>query len=322
MMGRWLATAVVLAALGFSWSLGAQTFPSKPIRLVYPFPEGTAFRPLAERMSSLLGQAVFIDPRPGGGSVIGAQFVKGQPADGYTILIGSNSVTIKSLGSNPQIDIRKDFTPVAPIFVSPLLITVNAEQIKGAAVRDLLDEARRRPGEINYASYGIGSGGHMAMAMLANEAGVSMTHIPYQGPAQAVADTIAGRTQVTATILAQVRAHVAALGGSGKLKALAVFSAERSPLIPDVPGMKESGFPQIDYYTWGGLLGPAGLPRDIVDVLDRAVNAALKDPAVIAINQRNGVQGVIGTPDDLARIIDREYADYTKLIRETGLRLE
>jgi tripartite-type tricarboxylate transporter receptor subunit TctC len=273
-------------------------------------------------MSRTLGQSVLIDPRAGGGTMVASLFVKSQSPDGYTMYAASNSVTIKSVIPNAQIDIRKDFTPIIAPSISPMLILVNAEQVKATTIRELLAEARAKGGEMNYASYGIGSGAHMFMEMLLNENKVKMVHVPYQGTAQAAADTAGGRVQVTGTILASARPYLAEYGGSGKLRLIGQSLGERTPLLPNTPGMKESGFPDLDYGLWGGYLGPAGMSREVVATLNRAVNAALKDPAIVAHWTRLGQQIIGGTPEDLTRIINREYDGYTRLIRETGVKLE
>ena len=203
-----------------------------------------------------------------------------------------------------------------------MLILVNAEQVKATTMRELLAEARAKGGEMNYASYGIGSGAHMFMEMLLNENKVKMVHVPYQGTAQAAADTAGGRVQVTGTILASARPYLAEYGGSGKLRLIGQSLGERTPVLPNTPGMKESGFPDLDYGLWGGYIGPAGMSREVVATLNRAVNAALKDPAIVAHWTRLGQQIIGGTPEDLTRIINREYDGYTRLIRDTGVKLE
>jgi tripartite-type tricarboxylate transporter receptor subunit TctC len=319
---RLMAAALVLLSAGAA----AQAFPSKPIKFVIPSTAGSgmeaSYRPVAEHMTDTLGQNVILDMRPGAGGTVASQFVKAQPPDGYTIYLATNQLTVKSVVPNAQVDIRRDFTPIAPTAYSPFIIAVNAEQIKATTLQELIAEAKSRPGQINYASYGIGSGAHMLMAMILNEAKVSMVHVPYQGTAQAVADTVGGRTQVTVSIVGAFRPYVASLGGSGKLRMLAVGNAERSPLVPDLPGMRESGFADIDYIGWGGIVGPAGMRRDVVDKLNGAINLASRDPRLQNFQKASGTLALNGTPEELARIIDREYNAYTKLIQETGLKLE
>lgn len=326
------AFAFALAAAGavvMSTAAGpvaAQVFPSAPIKLVLPFPAGSAsdqvYRPVTELLSRVLGQPVLLDARPGGGSMVASNWVKNQPADGYTIYVVSSAVTVKSMTPSNNVDIRKDFTPIAPSNIAPMLILVNAEQVKATTLKELLAEAKAKNGEMNYASYGIGSGAHMFMELLLNEAKVKMVHVPYQGTAQAAADTAGGRVQVTGTILASARAYVSEFGGSGKLRLIAHSRAERTPLLPNTPGMKEAGILNMDYGLWGGYVGPAGVPRDVVAKLNVAINTVLKDPIIPELYKRLGLDVIGGSPEDLTRLINREYDSYVKLIKETGVKLE
>lgn len=321
-----VATLAAFALLAAPLQVVAQQFPNAPIKFVLPFPPGSGsdlvMRPLAEHMSKTLGQNVVPDNRPGGGSMVASLYVKQQPADGYTIYQLSNTAVVRSVVPNAQIDIRKDFTPISLALYSPLIITVNAEQTKAATVRDFLAEVRAKPGVLNYGSYGVGSGGHLFMEILLNEANAKMVHVPFQGTAQAVAANVAGDVHTTTSIVASLRPHVKELGGSGKLRVLAVTTADRDALFPSAPGMKEAGFPDIDYSIWAGIAGPAGMRREIVDRLNRAVEAALKDPKVVETVQRGGQAPKGGSPEFLGEHINREYNAYVKLIKETGLKLE
>jgi tripartite-type tricarboxylate transporter receptor subunit TctC len=322
-----LAAGVVgAAAMAVSGGAAAQErFPSKTIRLVLPFPAGSGsdltFRPVVEHMTKTLGVSVVLDPRPGGGGNVSALYVRSQAPDGYTFYSASNINVVRSLGKDPQYDIRKDFTPIAPSNIAPMLILVNPEQINARTVPELIAEAKSRPGKIDYASYGVGSGSHMFFELLKYEAKISMLHIPYQGTAQAAADTAAGRTQVTGTILATARPFLSEFGGSGKLRLIGQSLADRTKLLPNTPGMKESGFPNIDYGLWGGYMGPPGMQKDVVDVLNKAINTALTDPQLLEIYTRLGLVAIGGTPQDLTRMIEREYNAYARLIKETGLKL-
>lgn len=306
--------------------VAAQAYPNAPIKFVLPFPPGSGsdlvMRPLAEHMSKTLGQNVVPDNRPGGGSMVASLYVKQQPADGYTIYQLSNTAVVRSVVPNAQIDVRKDFSPIILALYSPLIITVNAEQTKAATVRDFLAEVRARPGALNYGSYGVGSGGHLFMEILLNEAKARMVHVPFQGTAQAVAANVAGDVHATTSIVGSLRPHVKELGGSGKLRVLAVTTADRDALFASAPGMKESGFPDIDYSIWGGIAGPAGMRREVVDRLNKALEAALKDAKVVETVQRAGQAPRGGTPEFLADHMNREFNAYVKLIKETGLKLE
>jgi tripartite-type tricarboxylate transporter receptor subunit TctC len=322
------ACAVALAAASTlaSTPASAQAFPNRPVRFVIGFPAGSAgdltFRPVAEAMTRTLGQNVVMEYRPGGGGMVQALYVKSQPADGYTFALASNSLVGASLRQGSEIDIRRDFTPIATASAAPLFIAVNADQVKAGTLKEFLDEVRAKPGQMNYASNGVGSSGHVFMELLLSETKLQMVHVPYQGGGPATADTASGRTVTTTTSLAALRPFVASLGGSGKLRILAATTAERSSLLPEVPGMREAGLPQIDFPTWAGFVGPRGMPRNVVDVLGRAIGDVYKDPKITEVLARLGVVPVNGGPEDLARIISREYDATAKLIRENGLKLE
>jgi len=321
-----LLAATAATALALPEAVAQQPFPNRPLRFVHPFPGGSAtdtiYRPVMDLLSTLLGQPIITDPRPGGSSTVASIYVRHQPPDGYTFYLASSSLIVRSLVPNAEIDVRKDFTPIACNTVSPLFLVVNSEQVKATTLKELIDDARAHPGQINYASYGVGSGAHIFLESLLYDAKVNMVHIPYQGTAQATADTAAGRTQVTATIIATMRPFVSSYGGNGKLRVLAASTAERSPLAPDVPGMKDSGFPHVDSPQWGGYVGPAGVPRSAVDVLNRAMTAAYKDPKIIELTARFGQVPFSCTPDELARMISKEYDNLAALVREAGIKLQ
>jgi tripartite-type tricarboxylate transporter receptor subunit TctC len=316
------ALAVVCGAL----PAAAQSFPTRPVKLVYPFPAGSSsevvYRAILDQLTKSLGQPVILDAKPGGGSMVASLYVKNQPPDGYTIYAVSNAVTVKSVIPNAQIDIRKDFVPIAPGSKGPLIILVNPDKVKANTIPELIAEARSKPGQLNYGSYGVGSGAHMFMEMLINETKVNIVHVPYQGTGQALQETAAGRVDITASILAQSRAFLADQGGSGKLRLIGESFAERDAILPNVPGMKEAGYPDLDYLLWGGYVAPAGTKREVVNVINQAFNAAYKDPATVELYKRFGLEVMGGSPEDLAKIIDTEYNAYVKLIKDTGLKLE
>jgi tripartite-type tricarboxylate transporter receptor subunit TctC len=327
MLRRGLAAAITCATLAaLPLTAAAQAFPNKPIRLVLPFPSGSAtdtvMRPYVEHMSGTLGQNVLIEGRPGGGGTVAMTHVKVQPPDGYTLYYGSSTSIVRARAPNAPADLRKDFAPVSPTTVSPLILAVNTDLVKATTVKELIEEARANPGKLNYASYGMGSGAHTSLAMLALEGKVNMLHVPYQGTAQATADTAAGRAHMTATIVSALRPYVASLGGSGKLRMLALTMADRVDIIPDVPGMRDAGFPAVDFPQWGGIFSPAGMPRNIVEVLNKAINTAYRDPKNKEFPARFGQVVVGGSPEDLARITEREFANYARLIKEADLKLE
>jgi len=301
-----------------------QNLPAGPLKFVHPFPAGSgsdlAYRPVMEKLGEVLGKTVISEPHPGGSSSIASLYVKKQPADGSTFYQLSATAIVRSL-VNPEVDVRKDFTPISCITNAPLIIAVNSD-LKINTLKELLDAARARPNELNYASYGVGSGAHLVFEYLTHEAGVKMTHVPYQGSAQATLDTAAGRTQATGMILVTAQPFVKQLGGNGKLTMLAVSTLEPTPLIPGVPGLKASGFPQVDWGLWAGIVGPAGMPRPVVDTLYRAFNQVYKDPKVIDMIGKIGQDPLYCTPDEMGRRLAKDYDTFSKLVRDTGIKLE
>jgi tripartite-type tricarboxylate transporter receptor subunit TctC len=320
-----IALASAIAAGALHPVHAQQAFPTKPIRLVIPFAPGggaeVAFRPIVEAMTRTLGQQVLIDHRPGGGSVVASTFVKSALPDGYTIHSASNSTVSASLRKDSQFDILRDFTPIAPGNVVALMIAVNAEQVKATTVRALIEEVRSNPNKFNYASYGVGSSSHVFAELLAYEGKFKWTHIPFASSAQSVPEVAAGRAQVTMTPYQSMLSHVGP-GGSGKIRVLAVTTAERSAQSPEYPGLREAGFPQVEYFTWSGYVGPAGMSREIVNRLNQTINAALKDPSTVEIYTKARITPVGGPPEELQRWIEREHSVYTRLIKETGLKIE
>jgi tripartite-type tricarboxylate transporter receptor subunit TctC len=323
--GRVFRIALAGVCLGLATGAMAQAFPSRPIKYVIPFPAGSAtdvvFRPVVEHMSKTLGQNVLMDAHPGGGGAVASAFVKSQPPDGYTFYLASNTLVTNSLRANATADAKRDFSPICATTDSALVVAANADSGIDS-LKDLIEKARANPGKLNYGSYGIGSGAHVFMELLKRQAKIFVVHIPYQGTAQATADAAAGRVEVSATILATARPFVASLGGSGKLKLIFVGSAERSALMPDVPGMKESGFPQIDFNLWGGFVGPAGLPKNVIDTLQRAAHAAYRDPQILELIRKFGQVANYGDAAAFARTINREYDETARLIKEAGLKLD
>lgn len=318
-----LMGAMVLAAAPLP--APAQTFPVKPVRVVIPLGPGSGsdqiIRSMTDRMSAVLGQPVIVDYKPGGGTLIGAQFVKDQPADGHVVFFGTNSIAIKSAIPDASFDIRRDLEPVVAVNYAPLVIAVNAEQVKARTVTELIDAVRAAPGKLNYASYGIGSLAHLAMEILLAEARAEMVHVPFQNPAQAAFDTAAGRTQATLNILASLNPFVPE-GGSGKLRLLGVTTAERMAVAPQLPGMREAGFPAIDLRTWSGFFVPKGTPRAAIDRLNQATNEALKDPKVVEVFARLGIVVAGGGGAEFGALVARDFTNYQRIIRSANLKIE
>ena len=304
-------------------------YPSKPIRLVVPFPPGgpldTAARALAERVKDTLG-AVVVENRPGAGGNLGVDHVAKQPADGYTLVIGA----VATHAINPWLfaklpyDPVKDFAPITLIAHVPNVLVMPPEtagKLGINSVADLIAYARKNPAKLNYASGGNGSGGHMAGELMKSMARVSIVHIPYAGAAPAQLGLLAGQTDLMfdnlASALPQIRA--------GKLKAFAVTTAQRAPAMADLPTMAEAGGKDLagfDVSTWFGVLAPAGTPPAVVERLNGAFRTALQSPEMRERLARMGAEPAPTTPAQFASFIQSELVKYQKVVKFSGARVD
>jgi len=263
--------AMLLLAIGLVPAAAQErTFPSKPIRLVLPYPPGggsdTIARPLAQRLGESLGQQVVIDNRGGGGGAIGMEYAAKAPADGHTIVMALTAqlAVNVSLYKKLPYDPVKDYAPLTLLAEGPYVLVVHPS-LPVRTVKELIALARKRPNDLVYASSGNGSGGHLASELLNNMTQVKMLHVPYKGGGPALVDLIAGQAQVLFSTWASGRGHIQ----SGRIRGLAVSTARRPAAIPDIPTVAESGVPGYDSGVWYALLAPAGTPRDIVERLNR-----------------------------------------------------
>jgi tripartite-type tricarboxylate transporter receptor subunit TctC len=294
-------------------------WPTRPVRVVVGFAAGGATdittRTLQPRLSALLGQAVVVENRPGAGGNLATEAVVRAPADGYTLLMG----TVGALAINPTLtrlpfDPQADLTPVGLSGNILNLLVVPADRPWRDAAA-LVAAARARPDTLTYGSSGIGGAGHLAGALLDSMAGVRTVHVPYRGGGPLMTDLISGKVDfafaTAPTALPQVEA--------GKLRAIAVPTARRSPLAPGVPTLAEAaGLPGYEVANWYALLGPRDLPRAVVERLNAAMGEALRDPEIVAHLARHGVEPLPGSPEDLARFIREETAKWAPVIRATG----
>jgi tripartite-type tricarboxylate transporter receptor subunit TctC len=312
--------AVALLAGGASGA-AAQAYPAKPVRVIVPSGAGgsvdTLARLLGQKMSASLGQQVVVENRSGSGGVIGTELAARAAPDGHTLLLAYGSHVINpTLYAKLPYDTIRDFLPITQVAVQPLLANVHpALPVK--SVRELIALAKARPGDLNYGSAGSGSGGHLATEILSMMAGVKMTHVPYKGSAAAMFDVVAGHTQLMIltliTSLPQVRA--------GRLRAIGITSARRSPIVPDVPTVGETipGYEvEVSYF----LLAPAGTPREIIAKLHAEAARALREPDVVERLARDGARPVGNTPDETARFIDQEIVKWGKAVRASGARAQ
>ena len=302
----------------------AQTYPTKPIRLVVGFAPGGAAdiisRAIGDPLGRALGQGIIIDNKPGAGSSLAVEFVAKSAPDGYTILIASQSGMIvnPAINKNVGYSIERDFAPITLVTSSPLVVAVNPA-LSARSVSELIVEAKKAPGKLNYASSGNGSVPHLALALFSALTGVEMVHVPYKSGGQSVQSVLAGDTQVTFATSPSVLPLVQA----GRLRALAVTSRARSPLVPNLPGMEEAGLAGYDLSVWYGFFAPAGTPVEVVKRLFDATGLTLQNPKLKEILARDGTETVSSrSPEDFGAFVGRETKLWGPVIRNAGMKVE
>ncbi len=313
----------ILAAFAAAGAPAQQAYPSKPIRIVAPFEAGGATdimaRMIAQKFAESLGQPVIIDNRPGAGGGIGTAAVAKSPADGYTIVFGNlapNAIN-PSIYTNLQYDAGKDFAPISVVATVPLVL-VTPSSSPARSVRELIALAQSAPGELNFGSPGVGSVAHVVGEMFNTMAGTRLMHVPYKGGAPAVRATLTGEVAMMFATVISAKPHIR----SGKLRALGITSAERSPVAPDIPTIAESGLPGFEVDVWFGLLAPAATPRAIVERLAHEVRRALDAPDVRAKFAELSAVPSPTTPDQFAAIIRADIAKWAKVVKESGAKIE
>lgn len=312
---------VVLAA--FAALAHAQTYPTKPVTWLVPYPPGggsdVIARTIGAQLSKQLNQTVIIENKPGAATMIGAQAAARSAPDGYTIFSGDNATYVfnSALYKKMQYDPQKDFAPITLIARFPLLLVANPNAgFKNA--KDLIEQVKRSPGKYNYASVGPGSPHHLAMEMIKQKTGAFIVHIPYRGAGPAVQDLLAGQVPMMVLDLATALPHIK----TGKLTALAVASGHRLPMQPDVPTLKEIGLGDVEMYAWQGMAVPAGTPKEIVSRLNAEVTKAIAAPDVVKRLTELGVEPLSGSPEQMADYIKSETARWHSLIKERRLTLD
>ena len=301
----------------------AQAWPAaRPIRLVIGFAPGGAAdyvaRTLSEPLARALGQAVVVENRAGAGSSLAADFVAKSPADGYTLLIASPSSISVNPSLNPRLTYPKDLLPVSRLTSSPLVIAVHPE-LPVRSLQDLIALAKKKPGSLNYTSSGNGSAPHLGAAHFSAVTGVEMVHIPYKGGAPAIAAVVAGDAQLTFGTPPSVLPMVQA----GRLRAIAVTSPNRTPLVPNVPGTAESGLPSYSLSFWYGLFIPVGTPPEIVGKLFDAAQDALQRTDVKTVLAREGAEiAPSRSPEEFAAFLEGDNRFWAKLVKDAGVKPE
>ncbi|HTP99790.1 MAG TPA: tripartite tricarboxylate transporter substrate binding protein [Casimicrobiaceae bacterium] len=313
---RWPVFGALVLAFGVA---AAQTYPTRPVHLVVGFAPGGSTdvfaRALAVPLARELGQPVVVENRPGAGSSIAADMVSKAVADGYTMLLSPPSGYSVNPALNPKLDYQKNLLPVTLLGSSPLVVVVNASSpIK--SIRDLVEEAKKAPGKLNYATSGNGSAPHFCAALFMQLTGVDMVHLPYKGGAESVQSVLSGDAQVTfatpPTVLSLVQA--------GRLRALAVTSRERSPLMPDIPGMAEAGLPAYDLASWYGLFLPAATAPAVVQTVFDAATKAVQQPEIKTVLAREGTEVLLSkSPQDFAGYLARDSKFWVDLVKRSGI---
>ena len=300
----------------------AQTWPDKPIRFVMSAPAGSSIdvlgRAIADKLKDRVGQPVIVENKPAaGGTVATAEVAKAVP-DGYTMVLAFNGpLAITPLLSKLPYDVQKDLAPVITTTSQPNVLAVNA-QLPIKDVRELVAYAKANPGKLNYASVGPGSSSHLNGELLKSLAGIDIVHIPFNGSPPAVTSTVQGETQMIFAVMQPLQPQVQA----GRLRALAVTSAKRFPLLPDLPTIAESGYPKFEALAWNGIMVPAATPKVVIDRLNAEINAILKDPDVLQRMHAAGFDLVGGTPDDFAALIKAESEKWAPVIRKAGVKAD
>jgi tripartite-type tricarboxylate transporter receptor subunit TctC len=312
---------VVAAMTGFAASDAvAQAYPTRPIRLIVPFPPGgstdTYARIIGPRLGERLRQQVVIDNRAGAGGAIGAELASKAPADGYTIWLGQNANLATGPAMRPKntYDPIRDFSPIALLMKGAQVFVVNAGS-PITSIKDLIAAAKANPGKLTYGSAGIGSTGHMAGVLFNQMAGADIMHVPYKGASPAMVDLRGGRISFLSTSLPAGIQFVR----DGKIKALATTGARRARLYPDTPTMAESGLRGFELTSWHGILGPAGVPPIVVARLNKEILAALESPEVQKILMAEGGDMSPSTPDEFAAFMRIEVPKWAKLIKQAGV---
>jgi tripartite-type tricarboxylate transporter receptor subunit TctC len=301
------------------WVAGGQTYPSKPVKVVIPYPPGSTpdivGRTLSSKLQDSLGQSFIVENRTGAGGNIGAEAVAKAPADGYTLLIGINGPAAinKFLYKSLPYDSDRDLQPVSLLATSPQMLVVTPT-VKADTFKQFVEHARAHPGRLSYGSVGSGSASHLTMELLKSDAKLFIVHIPYRGFPPAVTDMLGGSIDTMFAIIPAVLPQVKA----GKMKALAVTGLKRSALVPDVPNVGELGYPQLESLAWIGLLAPAGTPQEVVGRLNAEAVRSMRASEVRESLGKQGFEVVASSAAEFAGWIRTEQSKWSRVIKESG----
>lgn len=322
---RWTRRAALMSMLAVAAAgpVKAAGYPDHPVMLVVAFtpggPSDVLARIVGKKMEEVLGVPFIIENRPGAGGNIAADYVAKSAPDGYTLLMGNNSILAtnealyKKITYNPQ----KDFAPITLVGTQANILVVNND-VPAHSLKELIALCKAQPGKLNFASSGYGAAAHLAGELFKTSAQVDIVHVPYKGAAPALQDVIGGHNQMMFATAASVVGHIK----GGKVRALAVTTLKRTAVLPDLVTMDEAGLPGFDASTWHGLVAPAGTPPDVIKKLNDAATKALADPGVKASLDRLGVDIVGGTPEEFAAYIKSEIPKWTAIVKASGATME
>lgn len=304
---------------GLALAVEAQTYPSRPVRIVVPLSPGgfadTPARMLAPRLSEQLGRQFFVENRPGAGGTIGWDFTAKSAPDGHTLAItGSTQLVSSHLYKNLAYDVFRDFTHIAMVASGPYVLVVNPQKVAAGSVRELIALAKSKPGQIDFASSGNGSSQHLVGALFISMTGAQLNHVPYKGSGPAMQDLLGAQVGVSFAGVPNVLSHVK----SGRLKALGVTTAQRWSELPDIPTLAEAGVPGYEATVWLSISGPAGMPAEIVQRLNTEIARALRDPELQSSFRAAGVEPISMSPQELLTFTRAEYEKWGRVVRETG----
>ena len=317
---RVLLYAFFIAAI-FPMTAAAQSYPSRPVRLIVPFPPGgsndVVGRMIAAQLSTRLDKPVFVENQGGAGGLIGTEMAARSQPDGYTLLLISVAYAFNPAIYKLPYDPATAFAPVAMLGAGPVVIAVTSKLPVGS-VKELIALAKEKPGELNYATAGVGSFQHLASELFKLQAGVDIVHIPFKGGGPAMMDVIAGNTQITIGSLIQMLPQIKA----GKLKALGVGSASRIAALPDLPTISEAGVPGYEVTNWWGIVVPAGTPRSVIDRLNKDLTAIVASPETKKRFETEGAEPLSMSPEEVGRFITAETVKWARVVKDAGIRAE
>ncbi|WP_096696704.1 tripartite tricarboxylate transporter substrate binding protein [Polaromonas sp. AER18D-145] len=317
-----LLLALGLAATALTTNAAAQAYPGKPVKIIVPFaaggPADNYARFIAQRLQDSLGQSFVVDNRPGAGSIIGTDMVAKAAPDGYTLLMMSNTHTVnETLIPAKPFQLMRDFVAVAPVNYSDLVLVANPA-LPASTLKDLVQQAKARPGKLNYASSGPGTPYHMAGELFKSMADVYLVHIPYRGSSGARTDVIGGQVDVMFDAVTTMAEQIKA----GKVKAIATTGRTRSDVLPDVPTMNEAGVPGYEATIWLGLMAPRGTPKAVVDRLNEAVSKIASQPEVKQLWVKQGAVPLLMTPEVFDKYMRDDIAKWSRVIKTAGIKVD